>query len=535
MTTTRPVAALVLLAVLSGLSACSDDGSRDDAGPAAPKVPELEAAWTSDEVADATVMWSLGDTVVVGGDDRLAGLDVATGETRWSRTFRHGICRWPEAPNAEGTLAVLLAREGRPRTCVDVAALDLDDGRLRWRRSLDGEHPVDWDQAEYDGVSVGDRTVAVTDSVLSAAVLLDLADGEVRTVRDDAELSSDGAHLIGLTRGPTPGDGSRTATVHDLDTGRRSTVFRVGDASNLVPVLTDPLVIGTERGRWGSDLFLVRPDGVTRVGRGVGSFTASVDGRLVLTYPGALVVVDESTGEEQQVAVLDPQEEAVGIADGRLITLDAAVEWLEEPTTVVRRVDPAQPADPVVLGSLPRTAPLGVAGDLLVTGASDGVTSYRLPAEGRATSDYVEALDWEEWDLRPADVLDACRAVGGPARALVGIDAAEPVHGSCWWGGGENFQVDVTAHLPDARRTAVEAASEGLELESYKREAVPDLGDGAWMSTGDAPVVLTVRYRNVLVRVRSTADQVTPARARQAALGAADDVLTELARRADPA
>ncbi|KAB2812332.1 PQQ-binding-like beta-propeller repeat protein [Pimelobacter simplex] len=504
----RLLAGLLLAALLTACDAGDDPGPRP-----APALPELESAWTAAGVTGDRA-WLVGDLLVVAGKAGLTGLDRATGAVRWTRPLSPGICTTALAPNPDGLLAVVVQRTAKPQTCAAAALVDLHDGALRWRTDLADEHPSRWDRARYDGVGAGDRVVAVTDSVLGAALRLDVRDGAVLSRLDDAEYTTDGPHLVAMTwldrrRSATV---ETVATITETDSGRRVRTFRTRDASNLFPVQAAPLVVGTERGQWGSDLYVEHGGQVRVVGRGLGLFTATVDDRVVQGYDGALVVSDAATGEELSAQPLDPQEEVAGVAGDAVITYDRVPGWLPDAPAVLRRLPLDGSGEPVVLGRV-RGAALLVADGVAYTAGRDGVRAYRLPAEGTPTSAYLDRLAWREGDLRPAEVFDACRAVSGETLAQVGLAADERVDASCWWGGGRRFSVTVEAGLPEAPAPAREDGAED----------VPGLGDNAWLVERSRALELTVRLRNVTVRVTATATDVRPG-----VLEAAREVLAAL-------
>lgn len=521
-----PAVAVAVLAV----AGCTPAAEPGGGGPAVPAVAALEPVWTSEVRADGLGSWETDDAVVLTAGRGLVALDPATGAPQWRLRLPAEPCEWSTDPSDDGLLAVLLVRREKPRTCRDVAVVDLADGRIRWQVSVEHPAAADYAPARFDGVSAGERVVAVTDSVLDGAVRLDVRTGRVLSTAadDDARgVTSDGDHLFTLD---LDNDGPSRISVVDQDTGRHVGAYDAGESYELHPVLRDPLVLGADRGHFGSDLY-AGADGVP-VGRGLPLYAGADGDRLVSVFDSALVVSDLTTGTEIGAAPLLGFDSVVGISDGALLTVGSQVASPDSSSLVLQRTDLTDLSDQRVLGAL-AARPVAAAHDVVVTVEERGVVAYGVPADGPGQAESLDVLDWADGDLRPADAFDACLAVAPETRRLAGVDPHGPVVGSCEWGSGERVVVSVEAALPNGSRSAVEVATDlaGLTA-SGDAEEIADVGDEAWLAANESGAFLTVRYRNVVLDLYATAHDLSSGRARSGALAVARDVVAELERRA---
>lgn len=526
------VAVTALVALIGTLlAACTGD----EPSPEPPELPVLEPQWESEALPGASRAWQVGDTVVVASERRLAALDPSTGETQWDLRLPAEPCAWPDAPNEDGLLVVLLDRPTTtPRRCLDVTAIDLAEGDVRWQRGL--RYPVAYERAEYDGVGAGERTVGVVDGTFQVVARLDASTGQtLSTARaEDERVAVAGSRLTRVVF-ERPDD-ERTVVVEDLDSGDDVARYAAGDTYNAQVVVDDPLVVATERGTWGGDL-RVGSEG-TVVGRGPGAFTA-VDEDLLVADPGSdLFAHDLATGAEVAAVPLGSLSAVAGLRDSTgarglsAIVVDPAPYWQETPSPVVEQIDLTAPDQRQALGAVDGT-PLVLVDDTLITAGARTLRAYQLPGEGPAVAAFDDALAWAEDDLRPAEAFDACTAVSTVTLTGLGLAADERGVGSCAWGGGEHLQVSVDASTPSGTTPAEQVAIDQLDLMGADTPELPGVGDQAYVDADRFRAVVTARYRNVVVTVRSTVESTTPQRARRAAEAAAAEVIAELEERAE--
>lgn len=527
-------AGLAVAVLLGPLVACSGEEEAPGATPAESPA-DLEPLWESTAVEQATRAWTVDESVVVAtevDDPRLAAVDAGTGSTTWELGLEGRVCAWADAPNAAGVLVVLLASGGPQQRCVDVAAVDLTVGEVRWRRTL--PHPVDYDRTEYDGVGAGSEVVGVVDSTFDVVTRVDLATGRVqRPVElDSTQPAVSGGRLVEVRDRPYPRPGrDARVRVSDLDTGEVVADYPAGDtavARVAAGGASTPLVVATVRGQWGNAL-LVGEDG-TPTGRGPGSFVEVVDDLLVSDPDGVLFAHDVTTGEERLAVPLGGVRNGVaGIHDGDAVVTEVAPYWVRDAQTVVERV-PLDGGTRVAVGLVAGT-PLLLHEDLLVTADATGVRAQRVPTEGVAVADLLDAVDWAPDDLRPEETFDACEAVSTATLTSIGLAADERVTGACVWGGGEKFEVTTQAKPPGGDTSGTELAQMAVEGYATEGEALDELGDGGWVDADRFSAAVVASYRNVVVTVRTTVESTTPARARAAAESAAAEVVAELESR----
>ncbi|HVK28217.1 MAG TPA: hypothetical protein VM575_07745, partial [Nocardioides sp.] len=219
---------------------------------------------------------------------------------------------------------------------------------------------------------------------------------------------------------------------------------------------------------------------------------------------------------------------------------------------VVRLVDPADPADPLVLGTIPEsigsffgTATADVAGDLLIGQVEDGVAAFRLDTDGTPTSRFLAAAPEDEVTARQA--ADLCTGITPVSLDLLGYRETAGVPANCSFtqtsdlgtgGGGDfNLQVHAFALAADgdlsaedvARATFANTADGDTAQDIDPFTPISGLGDEAAISSRGSTLV--TRLDNAVVHL-SLAYGPRKLAARRTALEAiARDLLAELARR----
>ncbi|HVK30593.1 MAG TPA: hypothetical protein VM575_19810, partial [Nocardioides sp.] len=354
-------AAVAAVLLLSSCSASHEDDGRPTVKP--PTADALEVAWqveVDDLYHDADTgrgdaVWVGADRVALVGRDRVSVIDAASGTTTGTIDLPGRVCAAAPDANAAGIGVVVVGRRadggGAPCTAARAVAVDLATATTLWTK------PVT-ERIYLRFVGVGERTVAVADAA-AGVQRLRITDGKRLP---DLGADSRGSATNGTTVVVTGAD-STTLEVQDQDSGRllhRLDVPRVYDVAEVLPG-TDPVVVAVNGpdGFGFVDLSGRRP---RPVGRGINSSyprlerVTSVDGTAVVQYGTSSVVGrwNPDTRTLDTIPVLDEGEALVGAYDGRLVTTVSSGNPLAQ-GAVVRLVDPADPADPLVLGTIPES------------------------------------------------------------------------------------------------------------------------------------------------------------------------------------
>ncbi|WP_408897480.1 hypothetical protein ACJ5H2_21530 [Nocardioides sp. R1-1] len=549
----------VVVTLLLLTSACSGGGRPERSGqptePTSP-VPALDVAWQSDETdtfhdADTRrgdALWTTSERVSVIGDDAVTTYDVTTGERLSRVPLRGRVCAAAPDVNGDGIGAVAVGRldeDGVHVTACDrVVAVDTVAGTERWRTRVP-------EPAYLTTIGVGDRTVAVTDAAAGARRLR-ITDGRpMRTLGSGASVT-DGTTVVAAA------SDERSLEAFDQDSGRLLRRIPVDDVYDVETVLsgTEPALVAVN----GPDGFyfreLSRPSHV--VGRELdGSYprfgrAVTVGGSTVLQYGQGAVLDrwDAATRSLTKLTVLESGESLVGAHDGRLVTLTGEGNLLA-PGAVVRAVDPDEPGDPRVLGTLRRSAgaalgvggPVAVVADLLLAENDEGLAAYRLPAEGVRTSELIATA---EGVLTPQQAADLCtglrpatlvrmgyrRGAGAPVdcqytaiRSATGGQALHLATGTFALQGADDL-----SPLDHAKATFANSVTSAA-ADDPANPLVPLAGLGDEAALGRRARLLLVREDNVVVHLRLTYGPRRVAARRALLEAVARDLLAELERR----
>lgn len=399
---TRATAA-TLTAVVLVLTGCSRENDGEPEQPtAAPAVADLDLIWetaTDDrpfhdiDEGRGDAMWPAGDVLGVVGKQSVTTYDVANGDATARIDLPDPVCAVSPDVNREGVGAVLtgaLDEDGvHVAQCDTAVAIDTVAGRILWSRRVA-------EVAYVNNISVGAETVAVSD-IAAGARRLRVDDGAPLPTLGTSYSSGNGSLVVA-----TSGEDD-AVLVYDQDSGKELRRLPIGGVNDVGVVLPgEPTLVAVDDRS--SDFHLRDVSG--RRARIVGQElqrsypqlwrSVQVDGSTVLQYGGSPVVDrwDPDTRTLVNVITLDPTESLIGVHDGRLVTAAPFGNHLA-PTSLVRAIDPADPTDPLVLGTFDRSAGavLGIAGAVevigdLVIGQSDaGLVALRLPSDGIATSE----------------------------------------------------------------------------------------------------------------------------------------------------
>lgn len=548
-------ASLAASLLLSACSAAREDDDRPTVQP--PTVEALEVAWQLDvddlfhdaDTGRGDAVWVGADRVALIGARTVTVVDAASGTTTGTIDLPGQVCTLAPDTNGAGIGVVVVGREasggGAPCNGARAVAIDLATATTLWTK------PVT-ERVYLRSVGVGERTVAVTDAG-AGAQRLRLSDGRRLPDIEGTKTSTNGTTVVAASADDT------SLEAYDQDSGRllhRVDVPQVYDVAEILPG-TDPVVVAVN-GPGGFGLVDVSGRTPRPVGRAIASGyprfdrIATLDGTAVVQYGSSSVVSrwNPDTRTLDTIPVLDEGEHLVGVYDDRLVTSTSSDNPLAQ-GAVVRLVDPDDPADPLVLGTIPEsissflgTATSAVAGDLLVGQVDGGVAAFRLSTDGDPTSRFVAPPPEGEVTARQA--ADLCTGITPAALDLLGYRETAGVPATCAFtqtggldGGFRDFSLQVHAFALGAAdgRTADEVAhttfantADGDTAQDIAPFApVPGLGDEAAISTGRSTLV--VRLDNAVVHLYLAYGPKQPAARRTALVAVARDLLAELERR----
>ncbi|MFI0774710.1 hypothetical protein [Streptomyces sp. NPDC021212] len=106
-------------------------------------------------------MWTVDDTFVKAGVNKIDGYPLDGGSAKWSIPLAGAVCWSSDHVSKDGLTAVLYqeakpSKEDKYPSCNQVALLDLKNGKMRWHRDVgEGDEKV-----SFDEVTIGGGTVA---------------------------------------------------------------------------------------------------------------------------------------------------------------------------------------------------------------------------------------------------------------------------------------------------------------------------------------------------------------------------------------
>ncbi|WP_183097851.1 outer membrane protein assembly factor BamB family protein [Nocardioides pelophilus] len=507
--------------------------------------------WHDLDDARGDGLWPAPDMISAVSAHAVTTYDAATGAVRSTVPLDGSVCAASRDVNDDGIGVVAL---GPLEDCRTLVAVDTTAGRVRWQVRLD-------DEVVLNDVSAGARVVAVTG--VRGAWRFRVDDGAALPAMVGGEAASNGRFVV-VT--PERGGAAESYDVYDQDSGEQLWSLPA-EASTAVEVIvsSEPLVVTAYE--WGDDGTYLRDlsgDRPRRVGRRINAgyphltqYVALDGGGAAAVQYGASPVVETWTADrplEPASFVLDPEEIVVDQHAGRLITLTPATGRVAGDTSVVRAVDPTDPADPWVLGTAPAdrssvllaTRTAAVVDDLLVVPLDEELVAVELPDEAPATSEVLAGEGLTDGELTPAEGGDLCPAIR-PA-TLEALGFALPDHevaADCDLrqvrGVDVSLEVDSWAVRPswEDQLTATEAAGDefaeivagGGAYDLPDLQPVDDLGDQA--AVGARGEALVVRVANVLVVVQRIGGLpgLDPATERALLLQVGRDLADELERR----
>lgn len=105
-------------------------------------------------------MWTVGDTFVKAGVNKIDGYPLDGGAAKWSIPLAGAVCWSSDHVSKDGLTAVLYqetkpTKEDKYPSCNQVALLDLKNGKMRWHRDVgDGDEKVPFDEVTFGGGTV---------------------------------------------------------------------------------------------------------------------------------------------------------------------------------------------------------------------------------------------------------------------------------------------------------------------------------------------------------------------------------------------
>jgi putative pyrroloquinoline-quinone binding quinoprotein len=507
----------------------SSDAAED--GSSASDLPALEKAWTSDLGGDLgyvdpgagrtgdLAVWTVGDALVLAGEDRVTAVSAATGEQvwTWSPARELGTLCAVGDPAETGVVGLVA---GHGRRCQTVVALDLTRGRELWRGELGADYGDSMaGRAPY---SAPDRLVVPTFcgatrvfSLKRGAPLPDLATPTSEGRCDVRTWIRDGIAVVFDHPG---GEESSVLSAIDLDRDRtlwRTSTTRIGKLQGVRS--TDPFVLDViDR-----DVSLTRVfDDRGRPGRVVGlqtwgeststSSLGVLDDHLVLSYEGSALGIggshyygfDLATGAadwETRVgrqALLGRHGDALLVLGGDARELGTAAVLGQAPGSDVTAA--------TTLGTVPvpNGARLGWSDQLFLVNEGAALTAYRFPRASRQPMPPLSGVlsPGSPGDVAPDADQGICTAIDTETLVGLGVpDDGLPAPAQCIWyvGGTGGLRVHATVWADsDEAADAVEQVFEGIPGSFEPEDAVPLAG------VGDKALVASTHFgRTVLLRL----------------------------------
>ncbi|MFK0156833.1 PQQ-binding-like beta-propeller repeat protein [Streptomyces sp. NPDC090493] len=194
--------------------------------------------------------WLTGKVYAKSGIAGITGYDRDSGAKLWTVPLPGPVCRATGHVSADGRTAVVfqpkMPAKGSTAGCTQVAAIDLDNGRKLWTRTVrSGDVPIN-----FDNVTVAQQTVAVGGSGGGAA--FDLASGKVRWQPKAADSCDDagyggGAKLVAVRRCGNGDAGQLHIQTLDPVSGKVLSEYRMASGIDYAGVVsTDPLVVAAD-------------------------------------------------------------------------------------------------------------------------------------------------------------------------------------------------------------------------------------------------------------------------------------------------
>lgn len=540
-----PRPAIVVLAALLALTACSSDGSEDNSGEPTPTTPalespaELEAAWTAD-LGDGDLAlphdtftyrprgdldtWSYDGRLIVVTPRRVVALDADTGEVVWrfrtpARLSR--ICAATEDVNRHGAGGLLFAKApldsslAEDESCTVAGVLDTRTGKLAWSKQLPAyDQPTSGRDDNH--LAIGEKTL----SVVSGCDDLRRLDARTGARLEEFLPANEGCYAD-IAFGPgivvvTPDHTDENRVdVYDQDSGAKVETYPMPVDTRVYDVLsTTPLILDVEEdnhrvvrvfrdGKPRRHLGLTSNDNFPRLFIADQTLLASY-GRRTIGLLGPGFGAYAMTGDELwQSGSTTPR--PLGVAGDRVLT-QAQILDPEQSDTIqfwLGRVDP-QSGDQESYGRVDlhngTQTRLGWNDDLFLILSGSTLQAFDLshddlppmpevPDQSPASPD---TTDLAATDLTANDVEEVCREVSDTSLARLGIGAwPYPPPSECHWSDfGDDYDrfvwVDAAASVPTDESSAAEAAhSAAIQLRDSDgapaMRPVDDLGDEAWL------------------------------------------------------
>jgi hypothetical protein len=353
----------VAVPVVRGSDALTTDSRVAPDNPMPPEVGPLPASvrplWTAASALSTTSVE--GPTAVATGDDRVAGLDPASGRERWSYT--RGNARLCDVTVRDGVVIALFAKS---QGCRDLIGLDAATGARRWTRTV--EFTADAVLSSAPGVVVvtgGDRMIAADSggglnrwTWAAAGCVLDPAVAGRLAVATIARCGAENRLVVHLPYaeqapwvGPLPGDprvvsgDERVAVL----TGTALTVYTTGQdaegkfVATAAGTVTDPRLAGADRAG------------------------AVAEGDMLVTWTGTTAVAADVV--RRRVVWTAPATSAPVLAEGQVL-LAGSGGFTTRPSTT------GAPVTSIAAPGIPAGGALARIGRLVVTAAGGTITAY---------------------------------------------------------------------------------------------------------------------------------------------------------------
>ncbi|MFH8365419.1 hypothetical protein [Streptomyces sp. NPDC018031] len=151
----------VVLAVQGG----DDDGASDGQQVAEARVlgsVPMPAGLEKGDPVPVPGLWTTGENFVKGDVNKIVGYPLKGGAASWEIPLGGRLCQASPRVTEDGMAAVLFEKPGKDQTCTQVGLVDLNKGKLVWKR----EATDSWGSvAGFDSVTIGGGTVAAAAEV----------------------------------------------------------------------------------------------------------------------------------------------------------------------------------------------------------------------------------------------------------------------------------------------------------------------------------------------------------------------------------
>ncbi|NBM21046.1 PQQ-binding-like beta-propeller repeat protein, partial [Streptomyces sp. GC420] len=208
-----------------------------------------------DDVVPVSGSWLTDKAYVKTGVNKVVGYDAASGTELWTVKLPGAVCAASAHKTEDNKTAILFRAGAKDVSCTEIGALDLDGGKLLWKKSV----PEGDDKTGFSEVTVGAGTVAAGGT--SGGAAFDIESGSLRWKPSS---SSDGCYDAGYGGGEAlvairkcgQYGSSRQLLVQTLDpvSGSPKSTYKMSPGIEYASIVsTKPLVVAADVGDVAND------------------------------------------------------------------------------------------------------------------------------------------------------------------------------------------------------------------------------------------------------------------------------------------